>query len=70
MFAAKQCPSKGIHRHKAIVSVRKTVFSHAPTIITRSSSQSTASQSLPLAGVRVLEVGQVIAGPFCGQLLG
>ncbi|KAI0819200.1 CoA-transferase family III [Trametes gibbosa] len=26
--------------------------------------------NLPLAGVRVLEVGQVIAGPLCGQLLG
>ncbi|EKM53701.1 uncharacterized protein PHACADRAFT_125618 [Phanerochaete carnosa HHB-10118-sp] len=25
---------------------------------------------LPLSGVRVLEIGQVIAGPFCGQLLG
>ena len=24
----------------------------------------------PLAGVRVVELGQVIAGPFCGQLLG
>ncbi|OAA20998.1 formyl-CoA transferase [Frankia sp. EI5c] len=24
----------------------------------------------PLAGVRVLELGQLIAGPFCGQLLG
>ena len=24
----------------------------------------------PLAGVRVLEMGQLIAGPFCGQLLG
>jgi len=26
--------------------------------------------SLPLAGLRVLELGQLIAGPFCGQLLG
>ena len=24
----------------------------------------------PLAGLRVLELGQLIAGPFCGQLLG
>jgi len=24
----------------------------------------------PLAGVRVIELGQLIAGPFCGQLLG
>jgi hypothetical protein len=27
-------------------------------------------QDLPLAGVRVLELGQLIAGPFAGQLLG
>jgi hypothetical protein len=25
---------------------------------------------LPLAGIRVLELGQLIAGPFAGQLLG
>ena len=24
----------------------------------------------PLSGVRVVEMGQLIAGPFCGQLLG
>ena len=23
-----------------------------------------------LAGIRVVELGQLIAGPFCGQLLG
>ncbi|KAG1788666.1 CoA-transferase family III domain-containing protein [Suillus plorans] len=30
----------------------------------------TPSGNLPLSGVRVLELGQLIAGPFCGQLLG
>ncbi|GLB38007.1 putative L-carnitine dehydratase bile acid-inducible protein F [Lyophyllum shimeji] len=29
-----------------------------------------APQNLPLSGVRVLELGQLIAGPFAGQLLG
>ena len=24
----------------------------------------------PLSGLRVIELGQLIAGPFCGQLLG
>ena len=28
------------------------------------------ASSGPLAGVRVVELGQLIAGPFCGQLLG
>ncbi|KAJ7600547.1 CoA-transferase family III [Mycena floridula] len=28
------------------------------------------SKELPLAGIRVLEMGQLIAGPFAGQLLG
>lgn len=30
----------------------------------------TDSQSLPLDDVRVVELGQLLAGPFCGQLLG
>ncbi|KAK0459374.1 CoA-transferase family III domain-containing protein [Desarmillaria tabescens] len=30
----------------------------------------TSSQHLPLSGIRVLEMGQLIAGPFAGQLLG
>lgn len=30
----------------------------------------TSSQHLPLSGIRILEMGQLIAGPFAGQLLG
>ncbi|MAU41424.1 MAG: formyl-CoA transferase [Kordiimonas sp.] len=30
----------------------------------------TADQCGPLKGIRVIEMGQLIAGPFCGQLLG
>jgi formyl-CoA transferase len=30
----------------------------------------TEANSGPLAGIRVVEMGQLIAGPFCGQLLG
>lgn len=34
-------------------------------------SEMTTKESVgPLAGVRVVELGQLIAGPFCGQLLG
>lgn len=29
-----------------------------------------ATTGLPLSGIRVLELGQAIAGPFAGQLLG
>lgn len=32
--------------------------------------QTTPSTAGPLSGVRVLEMGQLLAGPFCGQLLG
>lgn len=28
------------------------------------------SDDIPLKGIRVLELGQLIAGPFAGQLLG
>ncbi|KAM5537839.1 hypothetical protein V8D89_008481 [Ganoderma adspersum] len=38
--------------------------------MTLKGTHSAAAQRLPLTDVRVLEVGQVIAGPFCGQLLG
>lgn len=34
------------------------------------SSSKDKSSNLPLSGVRVLELGQLIAGPFAGQLLG
>ncbi|KAJ7900593.1 CoA-transferase family III domain-containing protein [Mycena olivaceomarginata] len=34
------------------------------------STSSTRANGLPLAGIRVLELGQLIAGPFAGQLLG
>lgn len=37
---------------------------------TSRSISSSAPGNLPLAGVRVLEMGQLIAGPFGGQLLG
>ena len=32
--------------------------------------RSAAAREGPLAGIRVIEMGQLIAGPFCGQLLG
>jgi formyl-CoA transferase len=32
--------------------------------------EGTTEAAGPLAGVRVIECGSLIAGPFCGQLLG
>jgi succinyl-CoA--D-citramalate CoA-transferase len=34
-----------------------------------SETQSRTPETLPLAGVRVVEMGSLLAGPFCGQLL-
>ena len=36
----------------------------------RASGTSTAQSSLPLSDIRVVEMGQLMAGPYCGQLLG
>ncbi|OCH89437.1 CoA-transferase family III [Obba rivulosa] len=51
-------------------------WTHAARLRNRGISTSTPdgttlrTEDLPLSGVRILEIGQVIAGPFCGQLLG
>ncbi|KAJ6603223.1 CoA-transferase family III domain-containing protein [Mycena vulgaris] len=44
---------------------------HRPSLSSRGlASIASDPNDLPLAGVRVLELGQLIAGPFAGQLLG
>lgn len=43
-------------------------FTRARSLATITSSSSSASPG-PLSGIKVLELGQLIAGPFCGQLL-
>lgn len=39
-------------------------------MVTNAEQDTRKPSSGPLSGVRVLEMGQLIAGPFCGQLLG
>ncbi len=41
-----------------------------PTPDTALADQPTDQPTGPLAGIRVVEIGQLIAGPYCGQLLG
>jgi formyl-CoA transferase len=36
----------------------------------RTKQEAAAAVSRPLSGIRVLELGNLLAGPFCGMLLG
>ncbi|KAJ7137498.1 CoA-transferase family III domain-containing protein [Mycena crocata] len=46
-------------------------FSTSPARLNDNDAESDSTRNaLPLAGIRVLELGQLIAGPFAGQLLG
>ncbi|OZJ03066.1 hypothetical protein BZG36_03786 [Bifiguratus adelaidae] len=46
------------------------ISQHTKSLLHRRLSTGVASKMKPLEGVRVLEVGQLIAGPFCGTILG
>ncbi|TBU27861.1 CoA-transferase family III [Dichomitus squalens] len=70
MTTARRFRFEGVYRRKAATELLNVVSSTTKAKIRHSSSQSGAARSLPLVGIKVLEVGQVIAGPFCGQLLG
>ncbi|KAH9042890.1 L-carnitine dehydratase/bile acid-inducible protein F [Lactarius deliciosus] len=55
---------------RAILAARLAARIVASRRLTTPSPTQPPSTGLPLSGVRVLELGQLIAGPFAGQLLG
>ncbi|KAI9450275.1 CoA-transferase family III domain-containing protein [Lactarius psammicola] len=57
---------RGVYAGKAALAARVMTSRR----LTTTSPAQPPSTGLPLSGVRVLELGQLIAGPFAGQLLG
>ncbi|KAF9012729.1 CoA-transferase family III [Cyathus striatus] len=55
--------SRALFKREIVRRTRRAGCSHYTT-------SSAAKKDLPLSGIRVLEMGQLIAGPFAGQLLG
>ncbi|PPQ76350.1 hypothetical protein CVT24_008119 [Panaeolus cyanescens] len=81
MILSRSCRARGIHHHSHNLNhALKITFScskrhshsHNPTTSNDTSinNDTTPEPDLPLKGIRVLELGQLIAGPFAGQLLG
>lgn len=58
------------HGEKATNLARVTERSETATTQQPQTSRPHQPKPGPLAGIRVIEMGQLIAGPFCGQLLG
>lgn len=78
MLSARRCVSSAQHASRVaggLDQVQAPCSIKMRNILRASSSSATSPKfeednDLPLAGVRVLEMGQLIAGPFAGQLLG